>query len=222
MPSNSSEGKAAPRKRSKGIAAREKILDAAAQIASERGYEGTSISLVSDRSGFPASSIYWHFKNKDDLIAAVIERSFEAWLQALTSLEPPDENAPIEAIVTQQAKNFSSAIEVSPDFLRLGLMLGLEHRPQDPTARRSFLKIRSQTFRNVAKNYARWLPDLDEHAREELASFTIALADGFFMSQQVADDTHDLLRRYDLQAAAMLGVIELLRGSAGGGKQTTS
>ena len=76
------------KKRSHGIAARNKILDAAGEIASERGYEGTSISLVSKRSGFPASSIYWHFKDKDDLISAVIERSFDAWLQAPTEFLP--------------------------------------------------------------------------------------------------------------------------------------
>jgi AcrR family transcriptional regulator len=46
------------RKRADGEASREKILDAAAQIAGERGFQGTSIGAVSDRSGLPASSIY--------------------------------------------------------------------------------------------------------------------------------------------------------------------
>ena len=58
-----------------GEESRQKILDAATAIAGERGYDGTSIALVSERSGLPASSIYWHFKDKDALIAAVIERS---------------------------------------------------------------------------------------------------------------------------------------------------
>ena len=58
------------------------ILDAATEIAAERGYEGTSIALVSKKCGLPASSIYWHFKDKDDLIAAVIERSFGSGLSA--------------------------------------------------------------------------------------------------------------------------------------------
>ncbi len=207
------------KKRSNGIAARGKILDAAAEIASERGYEGTSISLVSKRSGFPASSIYWHFKNKDDLLAAVIERSFEAWLHAMSDLEVPGEDASLEEVVTHEAAQFSHAIEVSPDFLRLGLMLGLEHRPEDPTARKMFLKVRSQAFRNAVRNYGRLLPELDKKALEELGSFTIALADGFFMSQQVADDTLDLMGRNDLQAAALLGVIEMLRKRRKGGKK---
>ena len=57
-------------------------LDAATEIAAERGYEGTSIGAVSAKCGLPASSIYWHFKDKDDLIAAVIERSFANWLRS--------------------------------------------------------------------------------------------------------------------------------------------
>ena len=70
------------RSRADGELSRVRILDAATEIAAERGYEGTSIALVSAKCGLPASSIYWHFKDKDDLIAAVIERSFGAWLSA--------------------------------------------------------------------------------------------------------------------------------------------
>lgn len=71
------------RKRSNGVESRQRILDAAVEISGERGYEGTSIAAVSATCGLPASSIYWHFKDKDDLIAAVIERSFETWLAAV-------------------------------------------------------------------------------------------------------------------------------------------
>src|ERR1051325_8485819 len=71
------------RRRANGEASRERLLDAAAEVAGERGYQGTSISRVSERSGLPASSIYWHFKNKDELIAAVIDRSFSRWAEAL-------------------------------------------------------------------------------------------------------------------------------------------
>ena len=38
------------RKRAHGEDSRQRILDAAAQIAGERGYDGTSIALVSERS----------------------------------------------------------------------------------------------------------------------------------------------------------------------------
>src|SRR5712692_5586943 len=79
------------RKRANGEASRERILDAAAEIASERGYEGASIALVSERSGLPASSIYWHFEDKDKLIAAVIERSYNRWLEGMGAWLLPKE-----------------------------------------------------------------------------------------------------------------------------------
>src|SRR5580693_9054607 len=105
------------RKRADGELSRERILDAATEIASERGYEGTSIALVSAKCGLPASSIYWHFKDKDDLIAAVIERSFEHWLSAWQMPTNGTGQERLVAVVMQIAK----ALLDSPDFLRLGL-----------------------------------------------------------------------------------------------------
>lgn len=84
------------RRRVDGEASRTRILDAATEIASERGYEGTSIGLVSTKCGLPASSIYWHFKDKDDLLAAVIERSFAQWLSAW---EMPVDGTPRERLI---------------------------------------------------------------------------------------------------------------------------
>src|SRR5690349_1443528 len=107
------------RKRADGEMSRERILDAATEIAAERGYEGTSIALVSKKCGLPASSIYWHFKDKDDLIAAVIERSFANWLAAW---QFPTDGAPAERL-QGMAIQIAKALLDSPDFIRLGLML---------------------------------------------------------------------------------------------------
>ena len=133
------------RKRADGELSRERILDAATEIAAERGYEGTSIALVSKKCGLPASSIYWHFKDKDDLIAAVIERSFASWLAAWQF--PDDGDAPgngSTGVATQIAK----ALLDSPDFIRLGLMLALERRPVEAArAKTMFLQVRAQALR---------------------------------------------------------------------------
>lgn len=124
------------RKRADGEMSRERILDAATAIAAERGYEATSIGLVSAKCGLPASSIYWHFKNKDDLIAAVIERSFADWRKAW---QVPDEGAPRDRLAGL-AMQIAKALMDSPDFIRLGLMLALERRPVEPRARAMFIR----------------------------------------------------------------------------------
>jgi len=47
-----------------GARSRTAILDAALQLMSETGYDGTSVAKIAQKSGLPASSIYWHFGSK--------------------------------------------------------------------------------------------------------------------------------------------------------------
>src|SRR5262245_58827356 len=167
--------------RADGELSRERILDAATEIAAERGYEGTSIALVSAKCGLPASSIYWHFKDKDDLIAAVIERSFGTWLSAwqVPAEGPPQERAANLAV--QVAK----ALLDSPDFLRLGLMLALERRPVEPRARAMFLQVRAQAFLQLIEMFRELTPALrDEHVNQ-LATYALAGADGLFIAKEI-------------------------------------
>ncbi|NDK90878.1 TetR/AcrR family transcriptional regulator [Gordonia desulfuricans] len=53
--------------------AREEILDAAAELFVRHGYSGTSTRMIADAVGVRQSSLYHHFKNKDDLLAALLE-----------------------------------------------------------------------------------------------------------------------------------------------------
>ncbi len=187
------------RKRPDGELSRDRILEAATEIAAERGYEGASIALVSAKCGLPASSIYWHFKNKDDLIAAVIERSFADWL---TAWQVPDEGAPRDRLVafsTQVAK----ALLDSPDFIRLGLMLSLERRPVEPRARAMFLQVRAQTHGQLVETVRELAAGLTETQIQQLATYAIAGADGLFIAKEIGGDAVDLLELFELHARAL-------------------
>jgi AcrR family transcriptional regulator len=50
---------------------RARILEAAAQLVSEKGYENTSVQDVARRVGLSNGAIYGNFKNRDDLFAAI-------------------------------------------------------------------------------------------------------------------------------------------------------
>ena len=187
------------RKRADGELSRERILDAATEIAAERGYEGASIALVSAKCGLPASSIYWHFKNKDDLIAAVIERSFADWLRAW---QVPVEGSPQDRLVGL-AMQIAKALLDSPDFIRLGLMLSLERRPVEPRARAMFLQLRAQTFGQLVETMRGFTPDLTDAEVHQLATYAIAGADGLFIAKEIGGDAVDLLALFELHAWAL-------------------
>ncbi|MFA5707060.1 TetR/AcrR family transcriptional regulator [Mycolicibacterium sp.] len=193
------EAKPKRRRRADGELSRARILDAATEIAAERGYEGTSIGAVSAKCGLPASSIYWHFKDKDDLLAAVIERSFSTWL---TAWELPAEGTAEQrgaAIAAQIAK----ALLESPDFIRLGLMLALERRPVEPRARTTFLQVRNRAYDVLVDNFRELSPDLDDAQVRQLATYALAGADGLFIAKEIGGDSVDLLALFELHARAV-------------------
>jgi AcrR family transcriptional regulator len=194
------------RKRADGELSRERILDAATEIASERGYEGTSIALVSKKCGLPASSIYWHFKNKDDLIAAVIERSFAGWLSAWRF---PDEGAARDRLV-DMAQQIAKALLDSPDFLRLGLMLGLERRPIEPRARARYLQARARALTDMSSAIGEIAPELTSDQVHQLAIFAIAGADGLFIAKEVEGDAVDLVALFEMHANALYDTAQRL------------
>jgi AcrR family transcriptional regulator len=53
---------------------RERILEAALRLFPRYGLHGTSIDQLAAEAGISPATIYWHFKDKEALIAAVIER----------------------------------------------------------------------------------------------------------------------------------------------------
>jgi len=189
------------KQRANGVESRRRILDAAVEIAGERGYEGTSIALVSAKCGLPASSIYWHFKDKDDLIAAVIERSFETWLAAV-ELPGEDAGTALER-VTAMAVGVAKSLIDEPDFLRLGLMLALEHRPEEPRGRAVFLQVRDIAARRIADMLTTLIPQLPADAAALVTTYAVAGADGLFIAHEIGGDSVDLLRLFELHARLM-------------------
>jgi len=76
---------AAPDSVSPGSTA-ERILDAAEDLFAERGYSATSLGDVADRVGIRSPSLYNHFRNKEALYRAVMERLVLAFSGPITEL----------------------------------------------------------------------------------------------------------------------------------------
>jgi AcrR family transcriptional regulator len=53
---------------------RDKVLDAAEALFARRGYSGTGLSEIAEASGLGKSSLFHHFRNKEQLYAAVTTR----------------------------------------------------------------------------------------------------------------------------------------------------
>ena len=53
------------------------LIDAAAALIRERGYEGTTLAAVAERAGMTRGAIYGNFKNREELFLAVVAQRWE-------------------------------------------------------------------------------------------------------------------------------------------------
>jgi AcrR family transcriptional regulator len=63
-----------------------KLLDAAASLIAERGPQGFSLREVARRARVSEAAPYWHFPNKEALLAAVAEQGFVSLATAMTDV----------------------------------------------------------------------------------------------------------------------------------------
>ncbi|HEY7776092.1 MAG TPA: TetR/AcrR family transcriptional regulator [Kineobactrum sp.] len=64
----------------------QRILDAAEDLFAQKGYKGTSLGDVSARVGIRPPSLYNHFRNKEALYRAVLERLLDEFAAPMNEL----------------------------------------------------------------------------------------------------------------------------------------
>lgn len=63
------------RRREQAEQTRERVLDAAAELFDERGYEGASIAAIAEGAGVAEETVYAHFRNKRTLLGELVRRA---------------------------------------------------------------------------------------------------------------------------------------------------
>jgi|HubBroStandDraft_6_1064221.scaffolds.fasta_scaffold302217_2 AcrR family transcriptional regulator len=61
---------------------RSRILDAALDVFSEHGFEGSTLQQIADRLGVTKAALYYHFRSKDDILGALVAPA-SAGIQAI-------------------------------------------------------------------------------------------------------------------------------------------
>src|SRR5699024_945456 len=75
---------AQPAKLTKGQRTRAQLIDAARQVFAEKGYFNCRLTDVTDRVGCSTGTLYTYFRNREDILAAIIQEYQESVLH-----EPP-------------------------------------------------------------------------------------------------------------------------------------
>ena len=93
--------------REQTAANREKILEVAATLFRERGYDGIGVADIMKRAGLTHGGFYGHFPSKDDLAAEVTSRVLgrEGWLERLTGRANPSLTDVVRKYLTRRHRD---------------------------------------------------------------------------------------------------------------------
>ena len=87
---------------------RERLLDTALRLISEKGSADTTFEAISEASGVSRGSIRFHFGSKSGLLFAVVDRAFDVF-----------ENEVLAPLLTEKGPTtFAEAIDANRDFVR--------------------------------------------------------------------------------------------------------
>jgi AcrR family transcriptional regulator len=189
---------------------RGQLLRAAAEVAAESGYDGATISRITQRAGVPASSLYWHFKDKDDLLGTVVEASYQEWSARQPVWLPTPTGRTWPEDLRAHLEVSLRSVQDNPAFLRIGFLLLLLNRTDPPSGRAVFLAVRQQAQLILADWFRTVLPEpqgTDPDLPRRLAVVMMVLSDGLFFSNQLDSPSWDVSLFADLATAVMEGAV---------------
>ena len=167
------------RRHRQGDESRLAILEATLAIAAERGYDGTTVAVVQEATGLPASSIYWHFGSKDQLLAATLDHSYRSWRATAPTWGKATDR------IERRFQRAAQTLTTSPQFWSLGLLLTLQQRVKEPAARKLYAEVRHDTETAIRDWWATVLSpaacEADPELTTRLARFHMMLLDGLLL-----------------------------------------
>lgn len=84
---------------------KDRILDSALTLFSEKGYDGVGVDLIAENAGIKGPSLYKHFKGKEDILETLIEKAESYYEACFGSVNNPGKTpSSMEELVTLSLK----------------------------------------------------------------------------------------------------------------------
>ena len=189
---------------------RAELLDAAARVFADRGYDGASVEAVSEAAGFSTGAVYSNFKGKEDLFLALYEERIARRRKELR--DAVERAGGRTAGLDAAAAGAADALGRDREWFLLYLEFALR-AARDDTFRRRFGALRQEGLAELADGLAEGLAHAGQDSLVEpadLARTIRALSYGLAIDELVDPDG---------DAPALLGrtlelVFKGLRGEA--------
>jgi TetR/AcrR family transcriptional regulator, transcriptional repressor for nem operon len=160
---------------------RERILDAAAQLFRERGFEGIGVADLMKEAGLTHGGFYGHFSSKQDLMAQACARALTRSLEVWNKRADAAPNDPLGSIA---AAYLSGRHRDHPGAGCVFAALGPDASRQGPGVRRAV----TEGLRSAVDFLATLVPGRSKAAKRQKAISTYASLVGAMVMARAVDD----------------------------------
>lgn len=122
---------------------RQRVIEAALSLFNAQGTAAVSTNHIADAAGISPGNLYYHFRNKEDIIRGLFDRLFTAWDEAF---QLPTDRSPsladLEAMITA---NYRIIWEYRFAYRELAALLR-----NDPVLHQRYLAVRQRGYDGFA------------------------------------------------------------------------
>jgi AcrR family transcriptional regulator len=173
---------------------RERILEAAAELFSQKGYAGTGVDELAARAEIAKTAIYYHFGSKEGLVTAVLDRAATAWIEGIRAAasQAGDPLARLDRALT----GMRTMLEEKTWIMKLLQLLALEVAEQKPDVRATLQSI-VRRARDAITDGIHDALGVEVPDAEGVASVILALLDGLALGLHLDPDLVSLDQAFE-------------------------
>lgn len=203
----------APRRRSRAqqrAHTRQRLLEAAASVFGQHGYDGASVDQVADGALLTKGAVYSNFASKEELFLAVLEERLATLVDVVGAADEADTGGRSQRVRPLSAgRRLADRLENDPTLVALSAEFWL-HAMRHPDARYKLAArrrvLRARLAEAIERETDRAAPP--PLAPAELASVVIALAEGLAQQRLLDPDA--------VRPGLLSGALAALFGSENG------
>jgi AcrR family transcriptional regulator len=197
---------------------RREILDAAARVFYEKGYEAASTRDIAESVGLLKGSLYYYIESKEDFLYEIIKEQHDGALAALERVRNAEGNALVRmaALIDTHVEFFTSNLTASVIYFREFRSLSPERRASIGTAGDAYLEVVRELLRQgrregtidpridvratslgivgMLNSLALWYSDTGRLSPRNIARQFASLVVAGLASEQAAEDGIERLR----------------------------
>ena len=164
-------------------ATRNRLIEAAAEVISRKGFDATSVDEVAEHAGLTKGAVYSNFASKEELFLAVIDRHVSQRSGAISGVV--DAGRTFDEQLAQGGQIFTAALAEDRKWFLLGLEFSIyaaRNPDVTPTLGRSYRQMRTQVAELLQRR-------ADEQGRplpvpaDQLARAIFALSNGIALEK---------------------------------------